>query len=69
MMEGLMGWFLSLSIIFMVIMGAAYFIPAVIGFVRGHHSKWAILAVNILFGWTVIGWAIALIWSLTWVRE
>jgi Superinfection immunity protein len=38
-----------------------YFLPAIIG-----HNKrdfTAILLVDLLFGWTVIGWIIALVWA------
>ena len=42
-----------------------YFIPLIIGFVRKHHQRFAILALNLLLGWTGIGWIVALIWSLT----
>jgi ABC-type transport system involved in cytochrome c biogenesis permease component len=42
-----------------------YFVPAVVAFVRGHHNKWAIFALNLLLGWTVLGWIGALVWSFT----
>lgn len=44
---------------------AVYFLPGLIGLVRGHHNGNAITALNLLAGWTVIGWIIALVWSLT----
>lgn len=47
----------------------SYFLPSVIGFRRGHHNAAAILALNILLGWTFIGWVAALVWSLTAVRR
>lgn len=42
-----------------------YFIPTIIAALRGHCSVMAIFAVNIIFGWTFIGWVWAFIWSLT----
>lgn len=42
-----------------------YFLPAIIAFVRGHQSRIAILLVNFFFGWSGLGWIIALIWSLS----
>lgn len=69
MFEEYVGWFLSLGLMFMILIGLSYFIPAVIGFARGHQSKWAIFALNLLLGWTVLGWVVALIWSLTGVRK
>jgi threonine/homoserine/homoserine lactone efflux protein len=46
-----------------------YFIPALIAFLRGHQSWPAIAILDLLLGWSVIGWIIALIWSLTAVRR
>ncbi|NTU92372.1 MAG: superinfection immunity protein [Chlorobiaceae bacterium] len=42
------------------------FLPSIIAFLRKHHSSVAILALNILLGWTGLGWIIAFIWSLSW---
>jgi len=44
---------------------AVAFLPSIVAFVRGHHNRYAILILNILLGWTVVGWALALVWSLT----
>ena len=38
-----------------------YFLPAVIG--RNKRDAAGIFVVNLLFGWTIIGWIIALIWA------
>ena len=45
-----------------------YFLPAIIAFVRGHHSRVGIFLLNLLLGWSGLGWIVALIWSLTPVR-
>ncbi len=42
-----------------------YFVPTILAFCLHHHSRKAILVVNLLSGWTVIGWAIAAVWSST----
>ena len=60
MSEGLMG---------VAVLGFfLYFVPAVIAFGRGHHNAGAIFALNLLLGWTVLGWIAAFIWSLTAIR-
>ena len=46
-----------------------YIIPSVIGMLRGHHNKAAIIAVNLLLGWTFIGWVVAFVWSVTATRK
>ncbi|HEX4545252.1 MAG TPA: superinfection immunity protein [Candidatus Acidoferrum sp.] len=38
-----------------------YFLPAIIG--RHKPDAMGIFIVNLLFGWTVIGWIMALIWA------
>lgn len=42
-----------------------HFLPTIIALARGHHNGFAIFLTNLLLGWTVIGWIIALIWSVT----
>ena len=54
---------MSAAGIFLLVM--LYFVPTIIACVRGHHQKIAIGALNILLGWTAIGWIVALIWSVT----
>lgn len=43
----------------------AYLIPAVIAIIRNHKNKLAIFMTNIFFGWTFLGWVVALVWSCT----
>jgi hypothetical protein len=42
-----------------------YFLPSIVAGVRGHQSTAAIFVLNMLLGWTMIGWIVALIWSLS----
>lgn len=51
-------------IVFPVLVGL-YLLPALIARHRRHHNALAIGVLNILFGWTLLGWAAALIWALT----
>ena len=43
----------------------AYFLPSLAAASRRHRNSGAIEALNLLLGWTVIGWIAALIWSQT----
>jgi hypothetical protein len=45
---------------------AFYFVPSMIAWTRKHRSLPAIIALNILLGWTGIGWIGAFVWSLSW---
>jgi len=46
---------------FLVLSALLYFLPTIIG--RHNSDSVGIFIVNLLFGWTVIGWFIALIWA------
>lgn len=51
------------------VLAIVYFIPTAVAVSRGHHQMPAIVAMNILLGWTLLGWIAALIWALTAVRQ
>lgn len=53
-----------LGIGFLLALLAGYFAPTIVALVRRHPQQWAILAVDLFLGWTIIGWVIALAWSL-----
>jgi hypothetical protein len=55
-------------LIALVLLGGGYFLPAVVAFLRRHHKRSAILVLNLLLGWTCIGWIIALVWACTAVQ-
>lgn len=44
---------------------AMYATPTIIAYVREHKNIVPIMIVNICFGWTLLGWLLALIWSCT----
>jgi len=52
----------ALGCFFSVIFIAMYFLPAIIGFMKNHKQKIAIFILNLLFGWTFIGWGVAMVW-------
>lgn len=61
-----MDFLATLILILAILFGLAlYLIPAIIAGLRNHHNKIAIIVLNILAGWTVLGWFGSLIWSLT----
>lgn len=37
-----------------------YLLPAGVALMRDHHLRGPIIVVNVLFGWTLIGWGVAL---------
>ena len=48
----------------LAVLVAIYFLPSIIASSRGHVSAAAIVALNLLAGWTALGWILALAWSL-----
>jgi hypothetical protein len=44
---------------------AIYFIPTIIASGRSHPNAVAICVLNLVGGWTAIGWVAALVWSFT----
>ena len=42
-----------------------YFIPSFIASNRNHKNIAAIFVLNLLLGWMLVGWIVALIWSCT----
>ena len=50
-------------IIVLVLLAALYFLPTIVALVRGKDSTLAIGVLNLLLGWTLIGWAVALVWA------
>ncbi len=48
----------------LLVLLVVYFLPSYIAFARGHANKLPILLLNLLAGWTAVGWVAALIWAL-----
>jgi len=44
---------------------AFYFIPTIIALSKNRKDKAGIFVVNILLGWTFIGWVVSLAWAVT----
>jgi hypothetical protein len=45
-----------------------YLLPTWVAAARNHHQLAAIIVLNLLLGWSGLGWIIALIWSCTAVQ-
>lgn len=53
------------SVIMFVILLALYFVPTGVAYHKEKENMLAIFLTNLFFGWTFIGWVIALIWATT----
>lgn len=54
----------TISIVLAVIT-VGYMLPWMIAALRGKSNHWAVLALNLLLGWTILGWIAALVMALT----
>lgn len=61
--QGIGGVLVLLIIIFVVVV--IYFFPTFIARSRKHHNTVSIFVLNLLLGWSVIGWAVALAWAFS----
>lgn len=53
------------AIIFFPASVALYFSPTLVAFHRRHPNRVAIFVLNLMLGWTVLGWVGALVWAHT----
>lgn len=51
--------------VFLFLGAFLYFAPSVVAFERDQDNATAILALNLLLGWLLIPWVIALVWALS----
>ncbi|MGH7813208.1 MAG: superinfection immunity protein [Candidatus Binataceae bacterium] len=56
---------LALGFLLLLIGGGFYLVPGFAASYREHRNAKAIWALDILLGWTFIGWVVALVWALT----
>ena len=55
----------SVVAVLFVVITLSYFVPSVIAYFRRHRRRRVILILNLLTGWTAIGWVISAVWSVT----
>lgn len=58
-MDSVLFWVILILLVILL-----YLIPTFIAFNRGHRNRWVIMIINVVFGGTVLGWLIALVWAL-----
>lgn len=60
---GIMGGLLA--ILLLVVGFIVYFAPSLVAYGREHPNQTSIFVLNLLLGWTLIGWVCALVWAFT----
>lgn len=51
------------GLIIVVLVLGFYFLPVVIAWQNDHNSLVTIFVVDLLFGWTILGWLACVIWA------
>lgn len=51
------------ELLILVAVSTVYFMPWFIAALRVHHRRFMIGLLNLLLGWTLIGWLIAFLWA------
>jgi uncharacterized membrane protein YhaH (DUF805 family) len=49
----------------LALLAVAYFLPAIVASSRRHRNRFAIGILNLLVGWTLLGWIVAMVWACT----
>lgn len=57
-------WQYILVFLTLLFVGGTYFAPTLVAIRRAHRNWVGIFIVNLAFGWTLIGWIVALVWSV-----
>ena len=56
---------MDMWLVFIALLIGAYILPALVATERKHSKLAAIWVLNILLGWTFLGWALAFVWACT----
>jgi hypothetical protein len=64
-MEVMAALFLVLGIVGLAVAAVVYMLPSIVAARRNHHQSPAICILNVFLGWTLLGWAAALVWACT----
>lgn len=57
---------MEVSIVIVVLVALLlYLLPTCIAVSRNHKNTLAIIVLNVLAGWTFVGWIISLVWAFT----
>ncbi len=49
------------GVVMMIAVALVYVLPSMLAWKRGSRRRWKITAINLLLGWTVIGWIVAMV--------
>ncbi len=53
------------NLVLLIVFGLIYLLPGIVAAMRNHNNWLAIQVLNVLLGWTLIGWVVAMVWAFT----
>ena len=53
----------TVTVILLAIIVLIYMLPTLIAFGRDHPRRGLILILNVIFGWTLLGWILIFLWA------
>jgi hypothetical protein len=53
----------------LIVVAVVHFVPTIIAVRRQSKNRIGVFLLNLLLGWTIIGWFAALVWALSGERE
>ncbi|HVB17778.1 MAG TPA: superinfection immunity protein [Stellaceae bacterium] len=53
----------AVTVVPVLMIAVAYMLPTLIAYARDASERQTIVIVNLAFGWTLIGWIVALMWA------
>jgi NAD/NADP transhydrogenase beta subunit len=53
----------TMTVILLAIVVVIYMLPSLIAFGREHWRRGTILVLNLVFGWTLVGWILIFLWA------
>lgn len=59
----------SVKLVLVLVGVVLYFVPSYLAMERQHHLRRLICAINVLLGWTVVGWVVAMAMALSGVKK
>ena len=54
-----------ISIIIIIVLAAIYLLPTIVAWNRNHKNMVPVFLLNLLLGWTFLGWVAAIIWAFS----
>jgi hypothetical protein len=51
-------------VLFLMGVAVLYCLPTILAFTNNNKKRYSIMLLNLFFGWSLVGWAIALIWAV-----